>query len=76
MRKLPDQLKTDEQVLMYLVDCTCSTLADPREETANFSSFNGFPNHLVRRAMRLIVDRFELPMSVDDCIFEHRNGGN
>lgn len=69
---------SDEDLLLQLVYYLCESLKDPREEASGldfFVSHFGIPLHLVRRTLKLLVRKCNLPIPesrVDEWIEWHR----
>lgn len=67
---------TDEQLLLQMAYGLCRELNNPREEhCAVFVTSFGLPNPLVRRAVKLLVNKCGLPIPesrVDEWVEWHR----
>ena len=68
---------TDEELLLELVLGLGSALRHPGEERSGYVSSFGIDQHLVRRAMKLMIERCNLPIPtarVDEFIHWHQTG--
>lgn len=54
---------TDEQLLLQFIYGHCGDLEDSREENSHFfRNFQGFPKMMLRRVLKIIVNKCNLPI--------------
>lgn len=68
---------TDNELLLELVLGLGTSLKDPTEENSTHITAYGMGKHLIRRAMKLLIERCNLPIPTsraDEFIHFHQTG--